>query len=54
MTEYHQNEITTLYENLKEITTEMKAMKCFVIKQMLLIKNSVSNKLGNKTQLEEK
>ena len=32
----------------------MKAMKCFVIKQIFLIKNSVKAKLGNKTQLEEK
>ena len=30
-TEYHQNEITTLYEKLRETTTEMKAMKSFVI-----------------------
>ena len=30
-TEYQQNEITTLYEKLRETTTEMKAMKYFVI-----------------------
>ena len=53
-TEYHQNEITTLDEKLREITTEMKAMKSFVIEQILLVKNSVNEKLGNNTQLQEK
>ena len=42
-TEHHQNEITTLYEKLRETTTEMKAMKSFVIEQILLIKNSVND-----------
>ena len=37
-TEYHQNEIMSLYEKLRELTTEMKAMKSFVI-EILLIKN---------------
>ena len=46
-TEYHQNEITTLYEKLRELTTEMKAMKSFVIEQILLGKNSVNDKFGN-------
>ena len=32
----------------------MKAMKSFVIEQILLIKNSVNEKLGNNTQLQEK
>ena len=51
-TEYHQNEITALYEKLREITTEMKAMKSFVIEQILLIKNSVNEKLGDNTKLQ--
>ena len=42
-TEHHKNEITTLYEKLRETTTEMKAMKSFVIEQILLIKNSVND-----------
>ena len=41
-TEYHKNEITTLYEKLREITTEMKEMKSFVREQILLIENSVT------------
>ena len=53
-TEYHKNEITTLYEKLREITTEMKEMKSFVTEQILLIKNSVNDKLGNNAQLQEK
>ena len=53
-TEYQPNEITTLYEKLRELTTEMKAMKSFVIEQILLVKNSVNDKFGNNTQLEEK
>ena len=32
----------------------MKAMKRFVIEQILLVKNSVNNKLGNNTQLQKK
>ena len=36
-TEYHQNEITALCEKLREITAEMKAMKYFVIEQILLV-----------------
>ena len=32
----------------------MKAMKPFVIEQILLVKNSVNNKLGNNTQLQKK
>ena len=32
----------------------MKAMKSFVIEQILLIKNSVNDDLGNNTQLQEK
>ena len=43
-TEYHKNEITTLYEKLREITTEIKS---FVREQILLIKNSVNDKLCN-------
>ena len=45
-TEYHQNEITTLYEKLREITTEMKAMKSFVILlwQILLVKFLLSER----------
>ena len=46
-TEYHKNEITTLYEKLREITTEIKEIKSFVREQILLIKNSVNDKLGN-------
>ena len=53
-TEYHQNEVRTLYEKLGEIITEMKAMKSFVIEQILLVKNSVNEKLNNNTQLQEK
>ena len=53
-TEYHKNEITTLYEKLREITTEMKEMKSFVREQILLIENSVNEKLGNNAQLQEK
>ena len=51
-TEYDQNEITTLYEKFREITTEMKAMKSFVIEQILLVKNSVNEKLGNNTKFQ--
>ena len=50
-TEYHQNEITTLYEKLRELTTETKAMKPFVIEQILLVKNSMND---NNTQLQKK
>ena len=50
-TEYHKNEITTLYEKLREITTEI---KYFVRKQILLIENSVNDKLGYNAQLQEK
>ena len=32
----------------------MQAMKSFVIEQILLVKNSVNEKLGNNTQLQEK
>ena len=32
----------------------MKAMKSFVVEQILLVKNSVNEKLGNNTQLQEK
>ena len=32
----------------------MKAMKSFVIEQILLVKNSVNDKFGNNTQLQEK
>ena len=32
--EYHKNEITTLYEKLREVTTEMKEMKPFVREQI--------------------
>ena len=32
----------------------MKAMKSYVIEQVLYVKNSVNNKLGNNTQLQEK
>ena len=46
-TEYHKNEITTLYEKLREITTEMKEMKSFVTEQILLIKNPVNDELDN-------
>ena len=53
-TKYHQNEITKLYEKLREITTKIKAMKSFVIEQILLVKDSVNDKLGNNTQLQEK
>ena len=54
-TEYHENNITSLYEKLKEPTTEMTAMKSFVIKKkFLLVKNSVNDKFGNNTQLQEK
>ena len=50
-TKYHKNEITTLYEKLREITTEI---KYFVRKQILLIENSVNDKLGYNAQLQEK
>ena len=50
-TEYHKNEITTLYEKLREITTEIKS---FVREQILLIENSVNDKLGYNAQLQEK
>ena len=53
-TEYHKNEIKTLYKKLREITTEMKEVKSFVKEQILLIKNSVNDKLGNNGQLLEK
>ena len=52
--EYHQNEITRLYEKLRELATEMKVMKSFIIEQMLLVKNSVDDKYVNNTQLHEK
>ena len=52
--EFHKNEITTLYEKLREITTEMKEMISFVIEEILLIKNSVNDKLSNSAQLQEK
>ena len=32
----------------------MKAMKSFVVEQILLVKKSVNDKLGNNTQLQEK
>ena len=32
----------------------MKAMKSYVIEQILYVKNSVNDKLGNNTQLQEK
>ena len=32
----------------------MKAMKFFVIEQILLVKNSVNDKFGNNTQLQKK
>ena len=32
----------------------MKAIKSFVLEQILLVKNSVNNKFGNNTQLQEK
>ena len=51
-TEYHKNEITTLYEKLREINREMRAMKSFVGEQILLFKNS--DKLSNNAQLQEK
>ena len=41
-TEYHKNEITTLYEKLREIIAEMKGMKSFVREQILLIKANKS------------
>ena len=53
-TEYHKNEITTLYEELRERTTEMKEIKSFVREQILLIENSVNEKLGNNAQLQKK
>ena len=53
-TKYHKNVIATLYEKLREITTEMKEMKSFVREQILLIENSVNEKLGNNAQLQEK
>ena len=53
-TEYHQNEIITLYEKSRKLTTEMKAMKSFVIEQILLVKNSMNDKFDNNTQLQEK
>ena len=46
--------IRTPYEKLRELTTETKAMKFFVIEQILLVKNSVNDKPGSKTQLQEK
>ena len=52
--EFHKNEITTLYEKLREITTEMKEMKSFVIEEILLMKNSVNDKLSNSAQLQGK
>lgn len=53
-TKYHQNEIQVPYEKLRELTTEMKAMKSFAKEQFLLVKNSVSDKFDNNTQLQEK
>lgn len=44
----------SLCENLKELATEMKAIKSFVIEQILLVKNSVNDKSGNNTQFQEK
>ena len=53
-TKYHENELlTSLCEKLREVTTEMKTIKSFVLEQILLVKNSV-NKFGNNTQLQEK
>ena len=53
-TEYHQNKIATIYEKLRELTAEMKAMKSFVIEQILLVENSVNDKFSNNTHLQEK
>ena len=53
-TKYHQNEITAPYEKLRELTTEMKAMKSFAKEQFLLVKNPVNDKFDNNTQLQEK
>ena len=54
-TKYHENELlTSLCEKLREVTTEMKTIKSFVSEQILLVKNSVNNKFGNNTQLQEK
>ena len=54
-TKYHENELlTSLCEKLREVTTEMKTIKSFVLEQILLVKNSVNNKFGNNTQLQEK
>ena len=44
----------SLYEKLRELTTETKVMKSFVTEQILLVKNSVNDKFGNNTQLQEK
>ena len=52
-TKYHQNEITAPYEKLRELTTEMKAMKSFAKEQFLLVKNPVNDKFDNNTQLQE-
>ena len=54
VTEYHQNEIMSLYEKLRELTAEMKVMKSFAIEKILLVKNSVNDKFGNNTQLQKK
>ena len=53
-TEYHENEITLLHEKVRELTTEMTAMKSFVIEQILLVKNSVNDKFGNNTQVQKR
>ena len=36
-TKYHKNEITTLYEELIELTTEIKAIKFLVIEQVFYL-----------------
>ena len=50
-TKHHKNEATTLYEKLREITTEI---KYFAREQILLTENSVNDKLGYNAQLQEK
>ena len=41
-------------KNPEKLATEIKATKSFVIEQVLLVKNSVNDKLGKNTQLQEK
>ena len=54
-TKYHENELlTSLCEKLREVATEMKTIKSFVLQQILLVENLVNNKFGNNTQLQEK